>query len=250
MTIQPMPALTEEQYDALREDIATNGVLVPVVFDQHGRVIDGNNRKAIADELGIDYPRLVREVADDDDAWTLALTLNCARRHLSREQRREVIRAEIERRPDDSDRAIARRVGCDHKTVGAVRREGGEIPQAQQMGREEAIEYTEAIRDQLKKLATNLLDISFLLISHGVPTARVVRALTLGEVATAKQGIAGVVVSIPWEKTAEVVTPWVLQGDAKTDMTADQIDDLVRTLEDGFETMPDEYFRDREDQLA
>lgn len=128
--VQPMPDLSPEQYDALRADIETNGVQIPIVVDQHGRVVDGNNRYAIAAELGIDCPRIVVQIADDDDAIDKAISLNCARRHLTQEQKRELIRAEIQRRPDDSDRAIGRRVGCDHKTVGAVRRElsGGEFP--------------------------------------------------------------------------------------------------------------------------
>lgn len=126
---QPMPDLTDDQLDALRADIAKNGIIVPVVVDQHGRVLDGHNRRAIAAELGIDCPVEIRHVGDDDEAADLALALNCARRHLTQEQRRELIRNELVRRPEDSDRAIGRRVGCDHKTVGAVRRaQGGEIP--------------------------------------------------------------------------------------------------------------------------
>ncbi len=120
-TFQPMPELAPEEYEALKADITANGIIVPVVVDQHGRVLDGHNRKAIAVELGIECPVAVREVTDDDDAIDLAVTLNCARRHLSREQVREVIANEIERRPDDSDRAIARRVGCSPSTVAMVR---------------------------------------------------------------------------------------------------------------------------------
>ena len=121
--IQPMPELTPDQFDSLRADIATNGVLVPIVKDQHGRILDGNHRAIIAAELGIDYPTVTVIVADDADAWDKAVTLNCARRHLSREQRRDLIEDEIRRRPSDSDRAIARRVGCSPTTVGAVRAE-------------------------------------------------------------------------------------------------------------------------------
>jgi hypothetical protein len=117
-----MPELADEQLDSLRTDIAANGVLVPVVVDQHGRILDGNHRAAIAAELGIDYPTVTVTVVDDDDAWDKAVSLNCARRHLTREQTREVIKGEI-RRTDDSDRAIARRVGCSPSTVGSVRAE-------------------------------------------------------------------------------------------------------------------------------
>lgn len=121
-TIQPMPDLTGDQLDALRADIEAHGVRVPVVKDQHGRILDGNNRAAIADQLGIDYPVEVVQVADDDEAHDIAVSLNCARRHLTREQVRELIITEHERRPDDSDRAIARRVGCSPSTVAAALR--------------------------------------------------------------------------------------------------------------------------------
>jgi hypothetical protein len=153
-TFQVMPALAADEYGALRDDIAERGVVVPVVVDQHGRTLDGHHRQQIAAELGIDYPTEVHHVTDDDDARDVALTLNLARRHLSREQRRELIAAEIEARPDASDRAIARRLGCDHKTVGAVRREGGEIPHPSKLGtspmtRESAEECLEKARASL-----------------------------------------------------------------------------------------------------
>ncbi len=119
--IQPMPALTAEQFAALRDDIEANGVLVPVVVDQHGRILDGNHRAAIAGELGIDYPTVTVGVADDTDAWDKAVALNCARRHMTRAEVRTVVAGEILRRPDDSDRAIAKRVGCSPSTVGTVR---------------------------------------------------------------------------------------------------------------------------------
>jgi ParB-like chromosome segregation protein Spo0J len=118
---QPMPELSANELETLRADIAENGIQVPVIKDQHGRIIDGNHRAAIADDLGIDYPTQVIEVADDGDAWNRAVALNCARRHLTREQVRDIIASEIGRCPDDSDRAIARRVGCSPSTVGAVR---------------------------------------------------------------------------------------------------------------------------------
>lgn len=139
--IQPMPELDPEQLDALRADIAANGVLVPVIKDQHGRILDGNHRAAIAAELGIDYPTITVRVKDDADAWDKAVALNCARRHLTREQVRELIASEIRRRPEQSDRAIARRVGCSPSTVGAVRAHL----------RVEAEQLTEQIRAELDK---------------------------------------------------------------------------------------------------
>ena len=49
------------------------------------------------------------------------LALNVHRRHLTAEQKREVIAKLIEAQPEKSDRQIAKQVKRDHKTVGAVR---------------------------------------------------------------------------------------------------------------------------------
>ena len=45
-----------------------------------------------------------------------------ARRHLNREQKRALIRSEVERTTDASDREIARRTASSPSMVGAVRR--------------------------------------------------------------------------------------------------------------------------------
>lgn len=118
---QVMPALTDDELTALKTSIADVGIVVPVVVDQHGRILDGHHRRRIAGELGVDCPVEIRHVKDDDDARNVALTLNLTRRHLTRKQRRELIRREIHARPGDSDRSIARRFGCSPSTVGTMR---------------------------------------------------------------------------------------------------------------------------------
>jgi hypothetical protein len=126
---QVMPPLSAEEYAKLRADIAENGVLVPVVKDHHGNLLDGHHRSQVADELGVKYRVDVVTVRDDAHARSLARMYNLARRHLTREQKRQLIADEVTADPVRSDRAIARVIGCDHKTVGSVRREiAGEIP--------------------------------------------------------------------------------------------------------------------------
>jgi ParB/Sulfiredoxin domain len=121
---QVMPPLSPEERAALRDDIAEHGVLVPVLVDQHGKPIDGHNRVDIAKELGIEYPTQVREVANVDEGRDLAVALNVARRHLTQAQIRGLIYDEIERKQrQESDRALARRLGTTHPTVGLVRRQ-------------------------------------------------------------------------------------------------------------------------------
>jgi len=51
-----LPALPYEQFLALRDNIAVNGVLVPILVDGDGpmcEIIDGNYQTAIANELWV-----------------------------------------------------------------------------------------------------------------------------------------------------------------------------------------------------
>ena len=89
--LQLWPALDAATEAALRASIEQWGVLVPVAKDQHGRIIDGHHRARIADELGVKYTVLIHTVADDDEARELARTLNADRRHLTADQRRDMV---------------------------------------------------------------------------------------------------------------------------------------------------------------
>lgn len=100
---------------ALRASVERFGVLVPVVKDQNGRVLDGHHRSRIADDLGVDYRVDVVQVANDAEAADIARTLNADRRHLDRDQRRQVV-ADL-RSGGHSLRAIAGAVGVGKDTV-------------------------------------------------------------------------------------------------------------------------------------
>jgi hypothetical protein len=115
------PPLPADEYEALRESIAAQGVQVAIVVDERGDVIDGHQRRHIARELGIDCPAEVREGLTLAERRELAITLNGPRRHMSRVQKRQLIVAELMVERDRSDRAIGRLAGVDHKTVGRVR---------------------------------------------------------------------------------------------------------------------------------
>lgn len=91
MKYQLFDALPPHVEDALRASIQRYGVLVPVVRDQHGNVIDGHHRARIADELGVNYRVDIVSVADEDEARDIARHLNSRRRHLTGEQLREHI---------------------------------------------------------------------------------------------------------------------------------------------------------------
>jgi len=124
MKYQVMPDMAQDEYEALKEDIAERGVMIPIKFDEDGNVLDGHHRLKICAELGIeDYPKIVRSGMSETEKWTHARKLNMARRHLTREQRREMIRAQIKDTPGLSDRQIAKMLGVSHSTVGIIRRE-------------------------------------------------------------------------------------------------------------------------------
>lgn len=113
--LQLFPELDPATEAALRSSIKRYGVLVPVVKDQHGRVIDGHHRARLAAELGVRCPTRKIEVRDDDHAIELAGTLNLDRRQLTVKQRRALV-ADL-RTEGHSLRAIGRAVGVDDKTV-------------------------------------------------------------------------------------------------------------------------------------
>ena len=88
--LQLFPALPPAIEAALRASIERFGVLVPVVQDQQGRILDGQHRSRIAATLGVKYRVDVVQVRDEDEARDIQRTLNADRRQLTEAQRREI----------------------------------------------------------------------------------------------------------------------------------------------------------------
>ena len=133
MRFQVMPALSADDFSALKADIAERGVLVPIEYDDEGNILDGHHRVQICQELGIpEWPKLIRKGLTEAEKRTHARQLNLARRHLDQATRRALIEQELIQDPSRSNRQIAEGLQVDHKTVQAVRAESegtGEIPQ-------------------------------------------------------------------------------------------------------------------------
>jgi hypothetical protein len=159
MTIGPIPfhpmadifpLLEGEQFEQLVADIKENG-LREKMDTYRGKIVDGRNRYRALRQLGINpdsepdkyfrkaiyVHRIGGEVAsheqsNDDLVRAYIISKNIHRRHLTPEQRRDLVAKLLKADPGKSDRDIARQVKADHKTVAAVRAEGestGEIPQ-------------------------------------------------------------------------------------------------------------------------
>ena len=128
---QVLPDLTTEEYNSLKSDIAERGVMVPIELDEYGNVLDGHHRLRICAELGIvDYPKIIRTGMSEPEKRAHARKLNMLRRHLTQEQRRELVREQLRETPEVSDRQIAAGLGVDKNTVNAQRKmleSGGEI---------------------------------------------------------------------------------------------------------------------------
>src|SRR5262249_12453545 len=134
------------------EDIKKNGLKIPVaVWSGKGgrlQLLDGRNRLDAMEAVGIPIKRFKRFieyssdgqivweyasecVGNDTDPYAYIVSANIHRRHLTIEQKRDLIAKLIKATPEKSDRQIAETTRTDHKTVGSVRTKmeaRGEIP--------------------------------------------------------------------------------------------------------------------------
>ena len=126
------------EYDVLKASIRRWKVILPVVKDENGDIIDGYQRVRVCDELGIaDCPVLTLAGLTDDEKRDHAYVLNHVRRHLNQQQMRDLIAAELKRTPDLSDNWLAQILGTTDKTVAAVRQEliaTSDIPKLDALG--------------------------------------------------------------------------------------------------------------------
>lgn len=117
------PPLAPEERESLKAAIAEQGIQNPVIVCRRGPnefdVLDGKNRLEIAAELNLAHvPQNVQgDTLTKEQRYMLALTMNLARRHLTKEQRRHVV---IElRKMGESYRSIAEKLKISEFTARA-----------------------------------------------------------------------------------------------------------------------------------
>ncbi len=83
-----LPAMSELEYEALKQDIGRNGLRQPIVLFE-GRILDGRHRHRACVELGIDLrPASFEEFRGTEaDARRRVASANLMRRHLSKSQK-------------------------------------------------------------------------------------------------------------------------------------------------------------------
>lgn len=107
--------LEASRYEELKRDISERGVLIPILTDEDGNVIDGHQRRRICAELHADCPSVVVPDLTEDEKHQLAIVLNLYRRQLSGTERSKVI-GELARMRL-STRRIGAILGVSHTTV-------------------------------------------------------------------------------------------------------------------------------------
>ena len=153
------PRMSEAELAAVAEDIKVNGLKIPIVLWVPGSkddypddskpprfALDGINRLDAMERAGLQlideheptdpftslfYAHAITKYESDTDPYAYVISANIHRRHLTAEQKRDLIAKLIKATPEKSDRQIAKTVKVDHKTVASVRaeKEGrGEIP--------------------------------------------------------------------------------------------------------------------------
>jgi hypothetical protein len=144
------PLMSEVELRELANDIKAHGLRTPIVIwesedenDRRAFLLDGRNRldaAALAGLLDLDeHGRLCLGTSDglreikkqvhrphrgmlfDADPYALAVSLNIHRRHLTAEQKRELIEKLLKAKPEQSNLTIAKQVKADDKTVAKIR---------------------------------------------------------------------------------------------------------------------------------
>jgi ParB-like chromosome segregation protein Spo0J len=148
------PLMRGAEFDELVADVRANGLIEPIVIYE-GQVLDGRNRLRACQAAGIE-PRFEPFVGDDPAAFVISA--NVHRRHLTGEQKRDVIAALLKTEPARSDRQIAKIAKVDNKTVASVRAQKEateEIPQLKnRVGKDGKARKQPARKDRAKTRGT------------------------------------------------------------------------------------------------
>jgi ParB-like chromosome segregation protein Spo0J len=118
------PLMGESELKELADDIKRHGLLYPVVRE-NGVILEGRNRLKACEMAGVE-PRFMDRTGGGS-AVDFIIASNIRRRHLTPEQKRELLIKVIALQPERSNRQIAKTVGVSDKTVGAARKTGEDV---------------------------------------------------------------------------------------------------------------------------
>jgi ParB-like chromosome segregation protein Spo0J len=118
------PLMEGVEFDELVADIKANGLQQPIILYED-KILDGRNRYRACCAAGVKpkYQIINTFAFRFDTALTYVISANLRRRHLTAEQKREVIEKLLKADPEKSDRQVARLIGASPTTIGKVRKE-------------------------------------------------------------------------------------------------------------------------------
>jgi len=111
------PPISDEDFGKLAADIKLNG-LHQVIVRYQGKILDGNNRYRACELVKI-APKFTDFPGDDAQARNYVISANIHRRHLSPDERREIIATLLKADPTQSNRQVADTIKVSHHTVRA-----------------------------------------------------------------------------------------------------------------------------------
>ncbi len=156
--LQGLMPIDPEDKKRLIEDIKKNGVRDPikVYSDEEGNlyILGGYNRWSIAKECGTKTVTVQIYKGTKQEYKDLVINDNLNRRHLTREQKENLIKYFIKKDPAQSNRAIAKKAKVDDKTVAKKRKEleaGAEIPHVKKVKGQDGKEYKKPEKKAVKE---------------------------------------------------------------------------------------------------
>lgn len=126
------PMMSEAELRELGEDIKKHGLASRIVLwspacgSKEVSLIDGRNRLDAMELVGLDTANVIlpKEAgATHADPYAYVIAANIQRRHLTTEQKRDLIAKVLKAKPEASNLQIAKQVKADDKTVAKVRRD-------------------------------------------------------------------------------------------------------------------------------
>ena len=123
------PMMSESELIELGKNIRANSIIVTKIAYYKGELLDGRNRLEAMEREGItlDWANIkdsavVLHLDASIDPYEYVISANLHRRHLTSEQKRELIDKVLKAKPEVSNAAIAKQTKTTDKTVAKRRR--------------------------------------------------------------------------------------------------------------------------------
>jgi hypothetical protein len=221
------PPMGKDELQELAADIKASGLLNrPTLYDDHGVIylLEGINRLDACESFGRSFllpngevdRRLfnVRSASRSFDPIAFVLSQNLHRRHLTADQKRDVIAKLIKAQPNKSDRQVAKETKSNRTTVGQIRKK---LESAGDVSIVDTRTDTKGRKQPAKKPKSTPMATGHMEPVEPVTKAEEVKPADPEAVAAGRKGFA--------DTTAEIVRTWPHEAQLKF------IHDLLELLE-------------------